>query len=131
MSTYSQLKLQNDELVQKQNQLCSGTVFNHKKFFQCEFSFKYLWLEQSLVDSSEPSAFNIEVLVIPSGESKEALRKTTLYHHIPIEDGQIPTFSADDCYSDQGIIEEPYEEQYGNKHFILLFLTFIYYYKKN
>ncbi|XP_057378974.1 uncharacterized protein LOC130701045 [Daphnia carinata] len=94
MSTYSQLKFQNDELIQKQQQLHS---------------------EQFLGESSETLSGGpliIEVL-IPSRGAKKAFDSAPLYHHIPIEDGQIPITSGDESYSTaEDILEEPYEEQY-------------------
>ncbi|KAI9551568.1 hypothetical protein GHT06_021901 [Daphnia sinensis] len=94
MSTYSQLKFQNDELIQKQQQLHS---------------------EQFLGESNETLSSGpliIEVL-IPSRGAKKAFDSAPLYHHIPIEDGQIPITSGDESYSmADDILEEPYEEQY-------------------
>ncbi|XP_045033866.1 uncharacterized protein LOC116929013 [Daphnia magna] len=94
MSTYSQLKFQNDELIQKQQQLHS---------------------EQFLGESSETLSgcpLIIEVL-IPSRGAKKAFDSAPLYHHIPIEDGQIPITSGDESFSmADDILEEPYEEQY-------------------
>ncbi|XP_046444821.1 uncharacterized protein LOC124194606 isoform X2 [Daphnia pulex] len=94
MSTYSQLKFQNDELMQQQNLLQS---------------------EQSLCDSdatiSKGCPLTIEVL-IPFGGAKKAFGSAPLYHHIPIEDGQIPITSGEECPTEENVMDEPYEEQY-------------------
>ncbi len=42
MSTYSQLKLQNDELVQKQNQLHLGTICHYLRRLLHRFMFLLL-----------------------------------------------------------------------------------------
>lgn len=55
----------------------------------------------------------IEVL-IPTPGARKAFDSARLYHHIPIEDGQIPTTSGDESYSAaEDIFDEPYEEHYG------------------
>jgi hypothetical protein len=54
----------------------------------------------------------IEVL-IPSGGAKRAFDSAPLYHHIPIEDGQIPTIFEEDDPTPEIVMDEPYEEQYG------------------
>jgi hypothetical protein len=55
----------------------------------------------------------IEVL-IPFGGAKKAFGSAPLYHHIPIEDGQIPITSGEDCPTEENVMDEPYEEQYGS-----------------
>lgn len=53
-------------------------------------------------------------MLIPSRGAKKAFDSAPLYHHIPIEDGQIPITSGDESFSmADDILEEPYEEQYG------------------
>jgi hypothetical protein len=54
----------------------------------------------------------IEVL-IPSRGAKKAFDSAPLYHHIPIEDGQIPITSGEEDPTEENVMDEPYEEQYG------------------
>lgn len=72
--------------------------------------------EQFVCDSDETSnrgcPMTIEVL-IPSGGAKRAFDSAPLYHHIPIEDGQIPTIFEEDDPTPEIAMDEPYEEQYG------------------
>jgi len=74
-------------------------------------------LEQSVCDSDETSfkggPLTIEVL-IPFDGAKRAFDSAPLYHHIPIEDGQIPITSGEECQVEENIMDEPYEEQYGS-----------------
>lgn len=53
-------------------------------------------------------------MLIPSAGTRKAFDSAPLYHHIPIEDCQIPLI-ADELNSLDDIIEEPYEEEYGKK----------------
>lgn len=110
MSSYSELKFNNDELLQRKTKLQSGCS-SSKISVSIDIKIMFTFLGRS--NKTEKGPLTIELL-IPCNNSEKEFDSSLLYHHIPIEDSEIPEFPADETrLSTEDIVQEPYEEQYG------------------